>query len=94
MPLVAWILSLVGPVAIRALIAIGFTAVSFAGVTTASNALISIAQTAWAGMPLTALQLASLSGIPECLGMVLGAYVARLAVWAAANGSKYIFKGQ
>lgn len=93
MPLAAWLLSLVGPFAIRAIIALGFTAVSFGGVTLASNALITLAQSYWSGMPLIALQLASLSGIPESLGMVLGAYVARLAVWSAVNGSKYIMKG-
>lgn len=93
MPLVAWLLSLVGPFAIRAIVALGFTSVTFAGVTALSDTLITSAQSSWSGLPLVVLQLSSLSGIPEALGLIIAAYTARLAVWAAANGTKYILKG-
>lgn len=92
MPLAAWLLSLVAPFAIRALVALGFTAVSFVGVSTLANQLIQIAQQNWGALPIAALQMASLSGIPEALGMIVGAYAARLAVWSALNGTRYLLK--
>lgn len=91
MPLVAWILSLVGPIVIRAVLALGFSAVSFAAVTTICNQLISIAQNNWSLLPVVVLQLASLSGVPQALGMLFAAWVARVSLWAAVNGTKYIF---
>jgi uncharacterized membrane protein len=90
MTLAAWLVSLVGPLVARAVIALGFTAVSFAGVTVAMNSLVQLAQTSWSAMPSNVLAIASLSGIPECLGMMMSAYAARIAVWAVQNGSKYI----
>lgn len=88
----AFLASAVGPLAIRALVAIGFASVSFAGVTTAFNGLQTYAQTSWAALPAGVLQLASLCGVPTALGMVFGAMAARIGLWAAANGSKLIFK--
>lgn len=91
--LAAWIFANIGPWAIQALLAIGFAGVSFAGVTTAFAGLISYAQTSWSALPSGVLQLASLAGVPQGLGLVFGAASARLAIWAAANGTKLIFKG-
>jgi hypothetical protein len=90
MNLVTWLLSLVAPFVIRAVIALGFTAVTFTGVAVLANSLITIAQNNWSVMPLTVLQLASLAGIPESLGLIAAAYTARVAVWAAVNGTKYV----
>lgn len=90
MPIAAWLMQLIGPLATRALIALGFTAVSFAGVTAAANSLVTIAQNSWSALPSSVLAIASMSGIPEALGMIMSAYVARIAVWAAQNGTKFI----
>jgi hypothetical protein len=87
----AWIMAMIAPIASRAMIALGFTAVTFTGVAVAANELISYAQSAWSGMPLAVLQLCSLSGIPEYFGMVFGALVARLAMWGAVGASRYVF---
>lgn len=92
LPLVGWVMSMVAPVVVRAVIALGFTAVTFTGVTLVTNQLITMAQTNWSAMPTAVLQLASLSGLPESLGLIAGAFVARLAVWSAINGTKYVFK--
>jgi len=91
-PIAPWLISMAGPLAVRAVAALGFTAVTFAGVTVASNQLISMAQSNWSSMPVTVLQIASLTGIPEGVGMIAGAYVARLAVWSAINGTKWVLK--
>lgn len=92
MNIAAWLIAMVGPVVIRGIIALGFTAVTLTGVTAASNQLVQIAQQNWASIPTTVMQLASLSGIPEMLGMISGAYVARVAMWASIGASKYVFK--
>lgn len=92
-PIVAWVMGMVAPVVVRAVAALGFTAVTFAGVTAATNGLITMAQTNWSSMPVAVLQLASLSGIPESLGLIAGAFVARLVVWSAINGTKFVLKG-
>lgn len=90
MRLVQWLLALAGPMAIKVLVALGFCAVSFAGVQALVNQLIVMAQNNWAAMPVAVLQLSSLSGIPESLGMIAGAYMARVGLWVAMNGTKYI----
>lgn len=92
MPLFAWILSIVAPLVVRGVIALGFTAVTFTGVTAAASSLLSLAQTRWSGVSVDVLQIATLTGIPESLGIIAGAYVGRLAVWSAINGIKYVLK--
>ncbi len=92
MTLVAWLIALIGPMAVRVIVALGFTAVTFTAVSVLANELISIAQSNWAGLPLTVLQLSALSGIPEVLGMISAAYMARVATWASINGIKYVLK--
>lgn len=94
MNIATWLMGLVGPLAIQILLSVGFAGISFAGVTTAFNALVSYSQSAWGGLPLAVLQLASLAGVPIGLGLIFGAGVARLAIWATANGTKLIFKGK
>lgn len=89
----AFLASAVGPLAIRALVAVGFTTVTFAGVTAAFQGLNSYAQTSWGSLPVAVLQLASLARVPEALGLVFGAMAFRLAVWTASNGVKMVFKG-
>lgn len=92
MNLGAFLISLCGPLVVRGIIALGFTAVTFTGVTITANALISTAQSSWSGISVTVLQLASLSGVPEFLGLVFGALVARLAMWASVGAARYVMK--
>lgn len=88
--LAVWLLSMAGPLVVRGLIALGFTAVSYTGTQAVMNQLITMAQNDWSVVPANVLQLASLSGIPDALGIVLGAYAARFSVWIAVSGSKYV----
>ena len=92
MNLASFIIAMVGPIAIRFMVALGFTAVTFTGVTLTMDALVIYAQTTWSSIPTTVLQLATLSGIPEFLGMIFGAAAARVLMWASFGASKYIFK--
>ncbi len=90
--LFAWILAALGPFLIRAVAALGFTAVSYAGVTTLVEQLVAMAQSNWAAMPSAVLQLCALSGIPQVMGMIFGAYMARIAMWAAVGAARYVLK--
>ena len=90
MTIAAWLLALVGPLVVRALIALAFTAVTYTGVTAIVTSLVAFAEASWSAMPVGVLQLAALSGIPTGLGLVFGAYAALFAVRAAAGWTKYI----
>jgi len=92
MNIATWLIGLVGPLVVRGIISLGFTAVTLTGVTASANALVESAQSNWSAMPAAVIQLASLSGIPEALGIILGAYVARMVIFNALGASKYIFK--
>lgn len=94
MKLFTFLLGAVGPLAIRVLSAVGFTAVTFTGVQAVVNQLIGLAQTHWSEAPAGVIQLASLAGIPEGLGLICGAFVARLTLWLAAQATKLIFTGK
>lgn len=92
MNVAAWLLTLVGPLVVRVIAALGFTAVTYTGVTALINQLVSTAQSNWSSMPTAVLQLCALSGIPQVLGMVFGAYMARVAMWAAVGAARYVLK--
>lgn len=91
--LAAFLLSMVAPLLVRGLVALAFTAVTFTGVTELIGGMVTLAQNNWAAMPLAVLQLCTLSGIPEVMGMIFGAYSARVAMWAAVGASRYVVKG-
>lgn len=88
------LLGLVGPLVLRAIAAIGYTAITFTGVQAVVNTLIGYAQDNWAAVPTTMLQLASLAGLPEAAGLICGAYIARVTLWSAANATRLIFTGK
>ncbi len=92
MNVAAWLLTLVGPLVIRVIAALGFTAVTYTGVTALINQLVTTAQSNWSAMPAAVLQLCTLSGIPQVLGMIFGAYMARVAMWAAVGAARYVLK--
>lgn len=91
--LAAFLLSMVAPLVMRGLVALAFTAVTFTGVTELISGMVTLAQNSWSAMPLSVLQLAALSGIPEVMGMIFGAYSARVAMWAAVGATRYVVKG-
>lgn len=88
--LYAFLAAAVGPLAIRVLTALGFAAVSFAGVQTAFNGLLSSAQSSWSAVSGDVLALASLAGVPEALGLIAGAMSARVGLWVAASSMRLI----
>ncbi|MES2949356.1 MAG: DUF2523 domain-containing protein [Pseudomonadota bacterium] len=93
MPLAAWLLTFIGPLVIRALIAIGITTVTFTGVSATLEALIAMAQQNWSNIGSDVLGLASIAGIPECIGIIAGAMSTRVAMWAAVSATKWVTGG-
>lgn len=85
-----WLLSLAGPLVIRALLAIGVSVLTITGVDTAFGGLVSSAQSYYGGMPSAVLGLASLAGVPQALGIVFGAFNARLAMWLAVSATRWV----
>lgn len=92
MNLFGWLMTILGPLVIRGVVALGFTAVTYTGVTALMTSLVESAQSSWAALPTVVLQLATLSGIPQVMGMIFGAYAARVAMWAAVGASKFVLK--
>lgn len=90
MNLAAWLMSLAGPLALRVLTALGVGTITFTGVSTSLQALIDMATSNWSSVGADILALASLAGIPECIGIVCGAMVARVGVWAAVSATKFL----
>jgi len=86
----AWLLGLAGPVVVRALTYLGITLLTITGVQEAVQGLISMAQTSYAGMPSAVLGLCYLAGIPTALGIVWGAFNARLALWIAVSSTRWV----
>lgn len=88
----AWIFALAGPLALRVLAGLGFSIVAFTGVTQFVTSLLAIAQSNWAALPVSVLQLASLSGVPESMGMIASAYATRMTIWVAVQGTRFVVR--
>ena len=89
----AFLAAIAGPIAARALVYLGFGLVSFAAVASVFGTLINLLQDRWSGLPAAVLQLATLAAVPQAMGLIMGSYMARLAIWIKINGIKMLFKG-
>lgn len=88
--LFSFLASAIGPLVIKALLALGIGTITFTGVTVALQGLIDIAVNNWAGLPTDILQLASIAGIPQAMGIVCGSFVARASMWAAVSATRWV----
>lgn len=88
--LFTFLMGAIGPMVLRALTMLGIGTLTFTGVTVALNGLITMAQTNWASVPSDVLALGSIAGIPECLGIIAGAFVARTGMWVALSATRWI----
>lgn len=91
--LAAILMSLVGPMVLRALTILGVGLVTFTGVTAGLQGLVQAAQDNWGALPAAMLGLASLAGVPQALGIIVGAMTARVATWAAVSATKWVVSG-
>lgn len=90
MNLWAFLASAVGPLLVRALAYVGISILTVTGVDAVCAALQSSAQNSWGGMPSAVLGLASLAGVPQALGIIFGAFNARLTLWLATSMTRWV----
>jgi len=92
MNLFSFLLAAAGPLVLRALTMLGIGTLTFTGVTEGLTAIISSAQSNWASIPSDVLGLAGLAGIPECMGIIAGAFVARSGMWVAVSATRWVIR--
>lgn len=88
--LATFLMSMLGPMVLRALTVLGIGTMTFTGVTVALQGLIDMATSNWSSLPSDVLALASIAGIPQCLGIIAGAFVARTGMWVAVSATRWI----
>lgn len=88
--LAAFLIGMVGPLVLRALTMLGIGIMTFTGVTALVQGLIDLAVNNWASLPSDVLALASIAGVPTCLGIICGAFVARTGMWIAVSATRWI----
>ena len=86
----SWLLGIAGPMVLRVFTILGLGTLTFTGVSTSLQSLIDMAVSNWAGVGADVLALASLAGIPQAIGIVCGAMVARVGLWAAVSATRFI----
>lgn len=93
MTLWAFLAAAVGPLAIKVLMALGISALTITGLDAVVQTLISYVQTSWGTMPAAMAQLVGLSDLHVAVGMVLGAYNARVSLWLITSATRWVVKG-
>lgn len=88
MGLAAFFLALVQPIISRILLALGFSVVTFTGMTAVMSGLASAASAAWGGLAGNMLALAGLAGVGEALSIIMGAVATRVLIWQMTRAVK------
>jgi hypothetical protein len=79
-PLAALVVALTGPVVRLVLINLGIGLITFAGVTAAVNTLIENARSSYSNLPADMMQIVSLAGFGDALGIIAAAILIRLSL--------------
>lgn len=85
MPLALWALALVGPLVKKVLVALGVGIVTYASLQYLGVQINSAVISAWGGVSGPIMQILSLAGFPESIGITLGAINARIALIAVSK---------
>lgn len=88
--LAAFLMGMAGPLVLRVLTMLGIGLVTFTGVVAALQGLIDMATSNWSSLPGGVMALASIAGIPQALGIIAGAFVARTGMWVAVSATRWI----
>lgn len=88
----AWLMSMIVPILGRIMVALGVSLVTYTGITEGVRMLIDYSKGAYQGLPSTIAGLAGLAGVGEGLGLILGAIVARVALWTLTQSTQWVFK--
>lgn len=80
MNFVTLLLGLAAPLASRVFIALGLSVLTFVGLDAILSGMVSYFTTAFNGLPAKTLQIASLFGFPEAVGIILAGITTKLAM--------------
>lgn len=75
-----YLASVAGPIAKRAVMALGFGTVTYVGLDAALGVVKSNVISSWGAIPSGALAIMSMAGVSQAMGIVLGAIVARVSM--------------
>lgn len=90
MPLAAFLLSMVGPLVGRVLLALGFSVVTIGGMDLVIGQLKQQIQAAGMGMGADLFGLFQMAGGGIALGIIMGAINTRIALWTATKATSII----
>lgn len=93
MPLFAALITWVGPIVARVLLALGFSVVTITGMDIAIGQLRATLQSSAGALGADALQLFLIGGGGVAIGLILGAINTRIALWMATKATRIIASG-
>lgn len=86
--LLAWVLAAAWPVVKKVLLALGIGWLTYEGLSAVGAQINTQVATIWGTLPASVLQMASLLGIPQSIGIVLGGIAGRISLVAAGKLGK------
>lgn len=92
MTLAAWLMSIVGPLVLQALVAVGIGTVTITGIDLAVNQCVSWLTTAVGGLSADLVNVLAMSGAFTAMSYVGGAISARVAMAGASSITKFLLK--
>lgn len=90
--LAAWLMSLVGPLLIQALIAVGVGVLTVGGFDVALNQAISWIDTGVSGLPSDMANVLALGGVFQGMSYIVGAFSARVTMIGLSAAKRFIIK--
>ena len=88
----AWLLSLIGPLIIQALIALGVGVLTITGVDLAVNQALQWMTQAVGGIPADMANVLGLGGVFDGMSYIAGAFIARVTMAGASSIKKWFIK--
>lgn len=82
-----WLAAMMAPLAARLMVAMGFSVVSFVGVTVTLDLLRTQFVQSMQVLPTAALDLAMLAGAGQAMGIIFGAIATRVLMWQISSGT-------
>jgi len=89
MTLAAFLMSVIGPLVIQGLIAIGVGVLTVTGVDVAVNQAVSWLTTAVGGMPANMVNVLAMGGVFQGMSYIVGAFTARVAMAGASSIKRF-----
>lgn len=83
-----WLMSIIGPLAQRVLVSLGVGWVTYEAFGLLANQVQSAVLSSWGQVGGVTMQILSLAGVPDALGIVLGGFTAKAALMGVARLGK------